>query len=371
MLLAIHLQKIDRTADVLISAFEDNLAESASVAAKARVLQAREGGLRTNAPREISVREHKMYRLRIASDAIEPGDESSYYFSSHGFVVHIAVFTHEPTLAASIESAIEHLEFLESEQPACTVDAPVAIAGANSPTPSSPPRLYYGPALPTDLVDAAVRQSPSRSIPDGHFSQGVFVSPELGLRAGIPPGWKPLPTEESFRVTELMRDPTEDPENSDRRRALFRACTRMVFAASDPSSELIPEVHPAFAIAAMPQGCVPDLVMPTTFSDRAASEEFATLLARSLGLTLLSRGSIHANAPDDLTFKLDGALPYKSPGEMLSRRLSLRVSARNSGQWLIFVYSVAPSSAVQKDFESRISIGTPRSTETSPVTSGK
>lgn len=116
-------------------------------------------------------------------------------------------------------------------------------------------------------------------------------------------------------------------------------------------------MHPGIALVAMAQGCVPDMVMPAGAEDHAASEELATVLARSLGVPLLTRGSARVNAQGGLTFDLDGTLPYQVPGEKLSRRLSLRVSATASGRWFIFVFSATSSPAAQRELESRISIG--------------
>ena len=84
------------------------------------------------------------------------------------------------------------------------------------------------------------------------------------------------------------------------------------------SADPLSHIHPELVIAAMPQGCVPDLVLPATLEDRAASEEFATLLVRSLGVPLLDRGRIYAasaESPSHLIFRLDGAFPYQLPGE--------------------------------------------------------
>jgi hypothetical protein len=358
VLLAMHLQRLDRSAEVFISAFEDRSENSARLAARARIRQAHQGGLNTSGPSTVSVHEHNLYRLRIAAETNSLGDESSYYFVLRGYVVHVAIFTHERDLANALESAVERLEFVEPGDSACTAAAPVAPAFTHRPDPE-PTLLYYGPALPTDLVESTLRNSPADSIPDGHFSHGTFVDSVLGVRVVLPPGWRTLPNREADQVTELMRDPTNDPGFTDRRRALFRACSRVVFTALDPGTELISQVHPALAVAAMPLGCVPDLVPPSTLEDRAASKDFATLLIRSLGVLLLNRGGIRGTSEGHLIFNLDGTLPYQIPGEKLSRRLGLRVSATVSGPWLIFVYSVTPTAAAQRDLESRITIETP------------
>jgi hypothetical protein len=361
MLFAMHLQRLDRSADVFVSAFEDSSEKPAHLAAKARVQQAHRGGLNFTGPHHISVHGHEFYRLRITGDVPGPGNESSYYFALRGYVLHFAIITTEHDLAAGLESAMEHLELFEPGHDACTspalAPAPAAMA---SPLHAEPAlaRLYYGPALPTDLVESTLRDFPGDSIPSGEFSHQTFTAPALGFRVELPPGWQALPTREAYRVTELMRDPTADPEFNDRRRALFRACSRVVFAAADPKTKMISEVHPGFAIVAMPQGCVPDLVLPATPDDRAAAEDFATLLARSLGLPLLGHGSSHGDSDGRLTFDLDGTLPYQVPGEKLSRRLGLRVSTRASGRWLIFVYSVMPTPGAQRELESHITIGT-------------
>jgi hypothetical protein len=359
-LFAMHMQRLDRSADLLISAFEDSSEDAAHIAAKARLLQARHAGFNSAGPNTISVHEHPLYRIHITSDTQGPADESSYFLVLRGLVVHVAIFSHEHDLAAVLESAVEHLEFTAPGDSACMHSAPIPQASALN-SDSAPSRIYYGPALPTDLVESTLRASPGNSIPEGHLSQRIFAEPALGVRVELPLGWQPLPVQSAYLVTELMRDPIDDPDLTDRRRALFRACSRVVFTAADPRMELLSEVHPALAIVAMRQGCIPDMVLPATGEDRAASEEFATVMARSLGVLSLVRGSIHSSSQAQLVFNLDGTLPYKLPGEMLARRLSLRVSATASGPWLIFVYSVTPTHAAQRELESRITIGMPDS----------
>lgn len=359
MLFATRLQRLDRSADLLMSAFEDNSEKPAHLAAKARVQQAHQGRLASSTPHLFSVHGHEFYRIRITGDVPGFGNESSYYFALRGYVIHIAIITPEHDLAAGLESALEHLEFFEPGESACTTTDPAPSAMASpSHAELAPARRYYGPALPTDLVESTLLEAPGNSIPSGEFSHKTFTSPALGLRVELPPGWQALPTREASRVTELMRDPTNDPEHSDSRRALFRACSRVVFAAADSKTELMPEVHPGLAIVAMLQGCVPDLLLPATPDDHAAAEDFATVLARSLGLPLLGRGSSHGDSEGHVSFDLDGTLPYQVPGEKLSRRVGLRVSTRSSGRWLIFVYSVTPTPAAQRELESHIAIGT-------------
>jgi hypothetical protein len=367
MLLDVHLQRLDRTADLLISAFEDSSRNPARLAANARARQARERGLNPLSPRTLSLRDHEFYRLQIVSDTLSPGNESSYFFALRGYVLHIAIFSHERDLTAALDSAIEHLEFVEPGESACQApdtvktSVPAAIA-APDPAPA-PARLHYGPALPTDLVESTLRESPGYSVPSGQFSSGIFANPALGIRVALPPRWQALPPGEAHHVTELMHDPSGDPENADRRRALFRACSRVVFTAADVETEIVAQVHPGIAILAMPQGCVPDMALPpaspANAEDRAATEEFATVMARSLGVPLLSRGSVRGSAQGHFTFDLDGSLGYRLSGEMLSRRLNLRVSATGYGSWLIFIYSVTGTPAEQRELESHITIGIP------------
>jgi hypothetical protein len=231
------------------------------------------------------------------------------------------------------------------------------MASASPGSASAPGRLYYGPALPTDLVESTILEAPGNSVPSGELSRGVFTNSSLGIRVTLPPHWQPLPTDEAYRVTDLMRDPIADDLVSDRRRALFRACSRVVFTAADPDTEMISQVHPALAILAIPRGCVPDLVLPESPDDSSASEDFATALVRSLGAPLLSRASIRGTAQGLLTFDLDGRLGYRIAGEMLSRRLNLRVSATSRDPWLVFIYSVTASLAEQRELESHIALG--------------
>jgi hypothetical protein len=354
MLLALHLQRLDRVADVLVSAFEDSSEKPAHLAAQSRIQQAHRAGLISNGPHAIPVHGREFYRLHIASDGPGPGNESSYFFVQRGYVVHIAIFSHDHDLATLLESSMEHLELFE---PGSACASPAANTG-DQLHGAAPVAAYYGPALPTGLVDATVRDAPGYSVPSGQFSKQTFIDYGLGVRIELPPDWQELPPHEAYRITELMRDPTVDPGFSDRRRAMFRACSKVVFTAFDPKTEMIPEVHPGLAVLAMPQGCVPDLVLPSTSSDRTASEDFATVLVRSLGVPLLGHGSSHTTSDGRLTFDLEGTLPYQLPGEKLSRRLSLQVSTTANGRWLIFVYSATPSSSAEHELESRITIGT-------------
>lgn len=360
-LLAMHLRRLDRTADILISAVPDKSGNSARLAAKARAQQAHKRGLATSGPSSLSVHEHEFYRLRVISDTQSVGNESSYFLSLRGFLLHIAIFSHEHDLAAALDSSVEHhLEFIESGGSACTpVNAPTPAAMASPAQPPEPTRLYYGPALPTELVESTLRESPGNAVPSGQLSHKTFTDPALGVRVELPPGWQALPNSEAYRATELMRDPVTDPENTDKRRALFSACSRVIFTAADLQTEPVSQLHPTLAIAAMPQGCIPDMVPPANSEDRSAAADFATVLARSLGATLLGHGSLDDSPDGRLTFNLDGTLPYQVSGEKLLRRLGLRVSATASGPWLIFVYSVTPTHAAQRDLESRIAIGNP------------
>ena len=276
MLLALHLSRLDRSANLFISAFEDGAQDPALLAAKARIQQARSNRLSASGPHKLKGHQQPLYRLRIANPMGESGDESSYFFTQRGYVVHAAVFSHEENLAAAIGSALERLEFFDPAPDACTPppanDAPSHAASvaayppalaadaaslAESPATSATgsvtaldarvvdpkavaaaPRLYYGPALPTGLVESLLREQPGKSVPGGQFSHGTFVDSALGIRVQLPPGWKPMPVEDSYRVAELMRDPVADRESSDRRRELFRACSRVLFAAADPRTEL-------------------------------------------------------------------------------------------------------------------------------------
>jgi hypothetical protein len=391
MLLAVHVQHLYRTADLFISAYEGTSENPALQAAKERYHQARDNHYHTSGAGPVSFHDHTFYRLRVDNDLQAPGDESSFFLTLRGYVLHFALFSVDHTLAAMIESAIEHIQFNEPGDSACTIPtqptptvaAMAAQASDNAfpaqpdkpsaaPTADPPPEhLYYGPALPTDLVESTLRDTPGSSVPSGHFSRGTFVEPALGLRVVLPSGWSEMPNSEAYRVTDLMRDPTTDTEVADRRRSLFRACSRVIFTATDPETELISQVHPSLAVVAMPQGCIPDLILPAALGDKAADEEFATVLVRSLGVLLLGRGSVRTAPDGHLTVNLDGTLPYQLPGEMLSRRLGLRVTASASGPWLVFVYAVAPNPAALHELESHVTISSralPDSTPASELT---
>jgi len=347
MLLALHLEQLDRSAEFYISSFEDSSEDPAHLAAKVRADEARHADSSVAGPDKISIRGRTFYRLHISGNAKLPGNESSYYFAQRGYVIHFAVQSYERDLVNAVASAINRLEFVEVGPTACSGSA------------SSSERLYYGPGLPSDLVESTIRANPGEEVPSGEYSGRTFQAVALGVHVHLPPRFEPLPIEEAYRVTELVRDPSDDPESSDRRRALFRSCSRVLFAANDMHSEITSQVHPGLAVVAMPQGCVPDLLLPSTAADREAAEEFATVMARTLGVTLATRGRIRSRPGAISTAHLDGTLPYHVDGDRLYRRASLRVSATASGRWLILIYTVAASPAAERDIESHVIFGSP------------
>jgi hypothetical protein len=345
MLLALHLTRLDRPVEFFITAFEDSTNDPAALAAKARA-HSLPRDMRVFGPAKVSAHGHTLYRIHILDNSLASAGETSYYLSERGYVIRLAVFSHDYEMSKAVESAVEHLKFAEPTEAACAAS-------------SNEERIFYGPALPTELVESTILAMPGASVPPGEFSGRSFNAPPLGVRVDLPSGWQPLPIDQAFRVIELMRDPTADPESTDRRRNLFRACARTLFAASDPRQEITSEVHPGLAVVAMPQGCVPDLIPPTSAEDHDAAGEFATVMARSLGVTLVSKLRIRTNAQGLIGSHLDGALPYHVPGEPLARRISLRVSAIANGDWIILIYSVAPSPAAEREIESHIHFTTP------------
>jgi hypothetical protein len=372
MLLALHLHRLDRTGELFISAFEGNAkaVEPARKAAKEHIQEAHKQGRHATGPGTLRLDDRELLTVHINSDVSGPGSESSFFFFDGGYVLHIAIFSHEPELISAIEKSVAHMDFMEPGGEACRVSVPAAMAKAAPPSSAAagqltgppPERLYYGPALPTELVDATLQQSLGNSVPAGQFAEGLFTDPALGIRVGVPKGWEPLDLGDVNRVTEVMRDPVTDAESWDRRRALFRSCSRALFAAHDPHRELLTGVHPSFVLVAMPLGCIPDLTPPDRLGDVAADYEFASLLLRSTGAMLLERGKIR-DADGRIVFNLDGALPYNAPGERLARRLSLRLSATTNGPWLLLVYSVTEAPSDQRELESGIVIGNPSPAE--------
>ena len=129
MLLALHLHRLDRSADLFLSAFEDSSADSARRAAKSRMQQAHSAGLSGSGPHKLNLHQRPFFRLHILNTS-DPGDESSYYFTQRGYVLHAAIFSPQESLAAAISSAIEHLEFFDPDPDACTSATDASATGS-------------------------------------------------------------------------------------------------------------------------------------------------------------------------------------------------------------------------------------------------
>ena len=76
-------------------------------------------------------------------------------------------------------------------------DPPNAITLSNAAQPVPAARLYYGPALPTGLVESTLRASPGKAVPLGDFSRGTFADAALGVRVVLPRGWRALPSDQA------------------------------------------------------------------------------------------------------------------------------------------------------------------------------
>ena len=237
MLLALHLQHLDRSADLFLSAFQDGAEDSARRAAKSRIQQARSAGLSASGPHKLNQHQRTFFRIHILSRTGDPGDESSYYFTQRGYVLHAAVFSEDETLDAAVGSAIERLRFfgpapsacMPTAAPAASVSAyPPSMAAPASVTASAAPpgvpaalsplmqrRVCIRPALPTQLVESLLREQPktpclAANSPAESFliPHSDFVSPShrTGIRCrsmspiglpnscAIPPWTMKLPT---------------------------------------------------------------------------------------------------------------------------------------------------------------------------------
>lgn len=357
LLLAMKVSRLDRDATLNISAEArpqpiEALQQPAKMAARDLIQQARKDHRSTQGPGTIVAGQQYFYSVRVDQRGDGPGPENDLFFYVSQHVVRVAITSHDAKLADDLSKAVQHMQFVDPAADACQIVLPGAMA-SNSPAFE---RLYYGPALPAELVDETLKHSPGETVPPGQLANGIFADSALGLQVELPAGWKPLAADEAVGITELMRDPVTDAESWDRRRALFRACSRPLFAAINPRQELAQGVHPSMAVLAMPAGCIPDLKMPLSGENHEELNEFAELLLRSTGAKLLQSGGFRATG-DKPMLHLDGTLPYTRAGEMLARRFSLRLTARMQGPWLVLVYMVTEAPAGQRELESRIHLG--------------
>jgi hypothetical protein len=332
LLLALNFSRLDRAADLYVSAFEDASPDAAHLAARARLQQFRRLGMNASAPPSVMIAGRESFRVRKEGDAAT-GDESSYYLAVHGWVLHFEIRSQPHGLESDIAAAVEHLSFFDPAAP--------GVACANDP-------IYYGPALPTALVDETIGRHPGERVPAGELLDRTFAAPAIGLRVQLPPRWRPLSREESEKLPELLAE-----AEPNRRHELLRACSRVLFGAIDPLVEPVSGVHPSLEVMAMPRGCVPDLIPPTPEEGREQAMDFADVLLHSLGFRLSAQWRVHA-APG--AYHLDGFLPYHVPEEALARRLSLRVSVVPTGDYLLLFYSVTTSAAEQRKLEAGISL---------------
>ena len=339
VLLALRYSRLDRPAEFFISAFPDATPQAAKLAAAVHRQELSKVAPSSPELREVSLAGHSVQRLRAALNARD-GNELDFYFETRGWVVRLEIHTLDREMEDALAAQVAKLSFF--------ADASDAADAGCAEAP-----LYYGPGLPTSLVDERIAQHPGSTVPAGEFRDGVFSAPFLGLRVTLPARWQTLSEAERERLPELLAEPEKN-----RRHDLLRACSRVLFGAYDPLVEPVSGVHPALAVSAMPLGCVPGLVPPAPTAQPEVLYDFGHALLDSMGLGAIGEWKMR---PERGAYSLAGAMPYRVPGEPLSRRLTLRVSAIPRGDSLLLIYSVTTSPSGQRALNEHISLAAPPS----------
>lgn len=330
MLLALRYSHLDRPAEMYVTAFPDATPGAARLAAAAHRQELQQKGASGGELSEITVGGRMLQRLRAAINARD-GNELNFYLESRGWVVRFEIHTLDRELEAALAAQVDRVEFAGKD-------------GVESFCADGP--LYYGPALPTELVAERIAQPPQRTVPEGEFQERTFTAPYLGLRVMLPERWQVLSPAERERLPELLAEPEKN-----RRHELLRACSRVLFGAYDPLVEPVSGVHPALAVSAMPLGCVPGLIPPSPSAAPEILYDFGHALLDGLGLGAAGEWKMR---PASGSYSLYGAIPYRVPGEAMARRLTVRVSAAVRGEHLLLFYAVTTSPAGQRELDNHI-----------------
>jgi hypothetical protein len=184
---------------------------------------------------------------------------AEYWTGINNYLVKILVATNDEAFLRKAKDDMADVRFYCPQDDGTLLDPqgkPVMVMG----------EPYAGPTVPTFRVETALHDEPGKTIPAGEFSDGVYRNAELGFKYALPPGWKPV-------VTEQLDPPTEPTALREYR--FLHACSATLLQAIPPEQK-ISEANKGAAIVlrALDPNCLA-LHIANSLTDKRSADEVA------------------------------------------------------------------------------------------------
>ncbi|HUO59699.1 MAG TPA: hypothetical protein VMU24_03460 [Candidatus Acidoferrales bacterium] len=311
--------------------------------ARERLQQLRESEPTWHGPEAKKFGDLPAWRIEIGQGGYAFVHSLSWFFALRGYVVQVDLDYSDEEYGAKMVKHIESMEFFS---------APLEDGRAAEVVgPGAEP--YNGPALPTSFVDRMLTERPGEKLDAGEWHGQEYRNASAGLRVRLPQGWVAKPTTSAEHILLNGVDPDVQLETPDRRHELWLACTRTLIVAEDRAHAAVPGLYPALVITLLKRDCMPDLDIPTQKDDAFGLDLLASTLVRATEMTKFHRGR-WSQRGQNVTFALDGSLPYEVPQDRLARRLSLQLLLVPRGEYFITVFAMAENADALRRLEQGI-----------------
>jgi len=249
---------------------------------------------------------------------------AEYWAGINDYDVKILVATDDGDFLAKSKNALDAAKFYCPQDDGTLIDADgKAVQVEGEP--------YFGPTVPTDRVNAALREQPGKSIPLGEASDGVYRNPDIGFHYELPKGWKPL-------VTGAGDPPSE--ASALREYRFLHACSQTLLQAV-PQQQRRDDIQAAIVLRALDPNCL-SLRTATSLTDKRTTDEVAASLEQ-----LREFGEIGSDAllltAGHLFMMFSGTMPAAPRGSDLAPRLSQIMFATRYNKLLLVWTFLAPN----------------------------
>jgi len=328
-LLSVEMLNIGRPTDLTITAHKSQDVDGKAAAHEVVELLRKKQERSVWGPKARMMGGHKFYAISVEPSFQNPYTENAYFTAMKGYVVIIRVRSLDDDYMKVLTKAIEKIEFFEP-----SLAGEMAGEGA---------RTYYGPALPTDLVDAELADPPSARMDAGALKGNVYKNKGIGFAYEIPAGWQTDKKGNGELDNLLLREEDRTPGDL-RMHQFWNACSKVLVRVNDPRKTLVSLLHPMVIVQAFDTSCLPELPFPSDPKDAVGAAEFANLfagLSQMPGIRKADVGKI-----DGRTFiELRGAISFEKEKDPLVRRLSNSAFVMRYRHYLLVWYMLAENDA--------------------------
>jgi len=328
-LLSVEMLNIGRPTDLTITAHKSADVDGKTAAHEVAELLRKKQERAVWGPKVRMMGGHKFYEIAVASSFQNPYMENAYFTAMKGYVVIIRVRSLDDDYVKVLTKAIEKIEFFEP-----------SLAGEMAGNGARP---YYGPALPTDLVDAKLADPPSAKIDGGTLEGNIYKNNEIGFAYELPGGWK-IDKNGNDKLDNLLLRGEDRTPGDLRMHQFWNACSKVLVRVNDPRKTMVSLLHPMVIVEAFDTACLPELPFPSDRKDAVGAVEFANLfagLSQMPGIRKADVGDINGR-----TFiELRGVISFEKEKDPLVRRLSNAAFVMRHKHYLLVWYMLAENDA--------------------------